>query len=103
MVRVHGFKGSGFQEFTNVGVYRDLGNIKVSGLQPPKKKHASRLITVSVWDALPRGLGFQNDSGLRGFGPTYIVSIVVPFWGYLLGSYLYIWLNQKRNYNGDYR
>ena len=32
-----------------------------------------------------------------------IVSIVVPFWGYLIGSYLYIWLNQKRNYNGDYR
>ena len=32
-----------------------------------------------------------------------IVSIVVPFGGYLIGSYLYIWLNQKRNYNGDYR
>ena len=25
-----------------------------------------------------------------------IVSIAVPFWGYLLGSYLYIWLNQKK-------
>ena len=41
---------------------------------------------------------------------TYIVSIVVPSWGYLIGSYLYIWLNQNkelqtktRNYNGDYR
>ena len=31
------------------------------------------------------------------------VSIVVPFGGYLLGSLLYIWLNQKRNYDGDYR
>ena len=31
------------------------------------------------------------------------VSIVVPFWGYLIGSLLYIWLNQKRNYNGDSR
>ena len=37
MVRVQGFKGSGFQEFTNVGVYRDLGYIKGSGLQPKKK------------------------------------------------------------------
>ena len=25
-----------------------------------------------------------------------IVSIVVPFWGYLIGSLLYIWLNQKK-------
>ena len=24
-----------------------------------------------------------------------VVSIVVPFWGYLIGSILYIWLNQK--------
>ena len=32
-----------------------------------------------------------------------IVSIVVPFWGYLLGSLISNWLNQKRNYNGDYR
>ena len=32
-----------------------------------------------------------------------IVSIVVPFWGYLIGSLIYNWLNQKRNYNGDYR
>ena len=32
--------------------------------------------------------------GLGGFRP--IVSIVVPFWGYLIGSKLYIWLNQKK-------
>ena len=25
-----------------------------------------------------------------------VVSIVVPFWGYLIGSLLYIWLNQKK-------
>ena len=25
------------------------------------------------------------------------------FWGYLLGSLIQNWLNQKRNYNGDYR
>ena len=24
-----------------------------------------------------------------------IVSIVVPFWGYLIGSLIYSWLNQK--------
>ena len=35
--------------------------------------------------------------------PIPIVSIVVPFLGYLIGSVLYIWLNQKRNYNGDCR
>ena len=32
-----------------------------------------------------------------------VVSIVVPFWGYPIGPLLYIWLNQKKNYNGDYR
>ena len=32
-----------------------------------------------------------------------VVSIVVPFLGYLIGSLIYNWLNQKRNYNGDYR
>ena len=25
-----------------------------------------------------------------------VVSIVVPFWGYLIGSLLCIWLNQKK-------
>ena len=29
-----------------------------------------------------------------------VVSVVVPFLGYLLGSQIYNWLNQKRNYNG---
>ena len=32
-----------------------------------------------------------------------IVSIVVPFGGYLFGSLIQNWLNKKRNYNGDYR
>ena len=41
--------------------------------------------------------------GAWTLGPLPVVSFVVPFWGYLIGSLLYIWLNQKRNYNGDYR
>ena len=32
-----------------------------------------------------------------------IVSIVVPFLGYPIGSLIYNRSNQKRNYNGDYR
>ena len=30
-------------------------------------------------------------------------SIVAPFRGYLINSLIFNWLNQKRNYNGDYR
>ena len=32
-----------------------------------------------------------------------VVSIVVPFWVYLYRILIIYWLNQKRNYNGDYR
>ena len=49
--------------------------------------------------AIPRIV--YGPLGKAGFLP--IVSIVVPFWGYLLGSVIEIWLNQKRSYNGDYR
>ena len=53
----------------------------------------------------------MNSSGNPSNGETMsltrgtlpIVSIVVPFGVYLIGSLLYIWLNQERNYNGDYR
>ena len=33
--------------------------------------------------------------GLESWGLP-VVSIVFPFWGYLIGSLLYIWLNQKK-------
>ena len=32
-----------------------------------------------------------------------IVSVVVPFWGYLMGFLVYSWSNKKRNYKGDHR
>ena len=47
----------------------------------------------------------RKASAKERWGPRIlpVVSIVVPFWGYLIGSLLYGWLNQKRNYNGDCR
>ena len=42
--------------------------------------------------------GFPYLVGFAGFykAPLPIVSIVVPFWGYLLGSLIESWLNQKK-------
>ena len=58
--------------------------------------------------------GIQHPPRLKTSGPHQwpwlsvedlpIVSVVVPFWGYLLGSFIWNWLNpKKRNYNGHHR
>ena len=39
--------------------------------------------------------------GLSGFRTLPIVSIVVPFWDYLIGSQLYFGLNQKKGTTMD--
>ena len=57
----------------------------------PPKRHAVRIVAVVVVVVVVVVVHYA------------IVSIVVPFWGYLIGSLIYNWLNQKRNYNGDYR
>ena len=48
---------------------------------------------------------FAGTGGLHGTLTLILVSIVVPFWGYLVGSLNNkYWLNPKtRNYNGGYR
>ena len=51
-------------------------------------RHALDATRVAVWKLSE--LGIQHTRVLP------IVSIVVPFGGYLIGSLLYIWLNQKK-------
>ena len=97
----------------------------MSGVLGVRKVQDNKLLGPSTPKCQKRGGGTKTTRlwGLAGFVPwpyglegrtcAYgslhlvdvipIVSIVVPFWGYLIGSLIYNWLNQKRNYNGDYR